>query len=489
LIIDILLGEIMKKFSTGLALALIGFSLLGGCKDDDSSSSTSSSQVELKNRSVTPAFVNLKMDGISAYTLISSDDVLEQSKDFVFGGSPDGSGLLKNSDGTYTYIVSNEDNYSVARIILDKTFKPIKGEYIVNSDQGLYRLCSGSMATVAEHGFGPFFFSCGESSPESQILGINPYAAKGSAHKYLTALGRWSAENAVPLNKNSYPGKTAIIIGDDDSGPEGGQVGLYLSNTVGDLDNGKLYVMARTNSDTTEKHMVAGQSYDVEFRQFKDQTAKNLNPQTTELSAIRFGRVEDLDYVKNGAEGGRTIFFTATGQKEYPDSRTKHGRLYKLTLDASNPLKGKLECVLDGDDKTGPAKMFQDPDNVCVTKNYVYIQEDPNGYGDETHDTYVYQYNIATKELKVVLELNHNRGVANPNNGGALYDKVGSAFGSWETGSLIDISDIIGIPDVFILNIQPHSWKGDKYKNPDKGALRASENQAGQTIILKGLPR
>jgi hypothetical protein len=45
-------------------------------------------------------------------------------------------------------------------------------------------------------------------------------------------------------------------------------------------------------------------------------------------------------------------------------------------------------------------RKFQNPDNICVTKNYVYVQEDANGYGDETHDAYIYQYNMATKQLK-----------------------------------------------------------------------------------------
>lgn len=470
------------------ATSLLCASLLSSCKDDDNPTTVEAAKVELKSHSVTPALVKNLMPGVTAYSLVGSDDKLEQSPNFVFGGSPDGNGLIKNSDGTFTYILSNEDNFSVSRIILDKTFKPVKGEYIVNSDMGLYRLCSGTMATVAEHGFGPLFLSCGESSESSQILGINPNGTLGTAHQYLTGLGRWSGENSVPLNKDAYSGKTVVIIGDDDSGPVGGQVALYVSNTVGDLNSGKLYAMVRSNNDTTETAMTVGNSYDINFKEINDKNAIELNTQCAALNAIRFGRVEDLDYVKGTAADHRTIYFTTTGQKGYA-SRTKYGRLYKLTMDANDPLKGKLEVVLDGDDRNGPAKLFQDPDNVCVTKNYVYIQEDPNGYGDETHDSYIYQYNIATKELKIVLEVDQMRGVVNPNNGNALYDKVDSKKGSAEFGGLIDISDIIGIPDVFMLNIQPHGWRGDKYKNPDKGSLRPDENQAGQTILLKGLPR
>ncbi|MCX7736882.1 MAG: DUF839 domain-containing protein, partial [Candidatus Kapabacteria bacterium] len=340
----------------------------------------------------------------------------------------------------------------------------------------------------SEHGFGPLFVSCGESSAKSEALGLNPYAAALSQPKWLKALGRWSYENAVPLPKDAYAGKTVIIIGDDDSSPGGGQVALYISNTVGDLDNGNLYVMCRDDGDTSETTMKVGQTFNVTFKKINDITQEELNTQSTALGAIRFGRTEDLDYQKGGGSNGRNIYFTTTGQKNYP-SRTVYGRVYRLVLDANDPLKGKLECILDGDDKSGPAKLFQNPDNICVTRNYVYIQEDPNTYGDETHDSYIYQYNIATKEMKIVCEIEHYRGQANPNNPGTLYDKADSKKGSAEYGALIDVSDLVGVPDVFLLCIQPHGWNHDKYKNPDKGTLRPTENQASLVVILKGLPR
>ena len=50
-------------------------------------------------------------------------------------------------------------------------------------------------------------------------------------------------------------------------------------------------------------------------------------------------------------------------------------------------------------------------DNLCVTQNYVYIQEDPNGYfdtADKMHFAQLYQYNIQTGALKVVLECDQN---------------------------------------------------------------------------------
>lgn len=461
---------------------------LSGC--NDTSTDTPTNEVVLKNQSGTPALLKSKeVGGLEFFALLGSDDTLAQSPAYVFGGSADGSGMLKNSDGTFTMIVNNEDNFSVSRITLDKTFKPVKGEYLVNSDGGRWRLCSATMATPEEHGFGPTYLTCGESSVESMIHAINPLGAVGQSNP-LPAFGHWSAENALPLPKDAYSGKTVIAVTDDDSGPFGGQVALYVSNTVGDLSNGSLYVLARTNDDVKETDMVVGQSYPVAFRKIDNQQSLDgagINAKAAELKAIVFGRVEDIDYRKGGGANGRQLYFNATGQDftgvNADHSRTKYGRTYRLTLDASDPTKGTLEVVLDGDDRTGPAKTFQDPDNICVTQNYVYISEDANGYGDEAHDAYIYQYDIAARTVKIVSELDHHRGDAKYN--GATDSKKGA----WEYGSLVDISSIVGIDNTFMLAIQAHTWEGDRYKGADGGTLRASEKQASQIVIIKGLPR
>ncbi len=484
------------KIFTCLSLSLaITASTFTSCNTEQADASTSST-ISSENKSVTPVLLkNLSgFENIKVSSLIGSDDVLPESPKFIFGGSADGSGLLKNADGTFTYVVNHEDNYSVSRITLDKTLKPVKGEYILNSTGGTWRLCSGTLATQEEHGFGPLFLTCGESGEESRTHAVNPLekAFSPSVSKELSALGRWSAENAVPLNKNAYSDKTVIIIGDDDSGPEGGQLAMYICNR-GDLNNGTVYVMRRKDKITKEKVASVGNVCDVEFVKIEDAknlTGRQVQTATTALSAMKFGRVEDIDYRKGDAAANREIYFNVTGQNNTGSnadfSRTKYGRVYKLVLDATNPLKGKLEVILDGDDKASIAKTFQNPDNITVTENYVYIAEDPNGYGDETHDSYLYQYSIANKTIKPVFEIDHRRTASDA----AKYNANGiSGFGDWEYGSMIDVSNTIGEPNSFILNIQPHTWRGDKYKSPDGGSLRPNENQASQVVLIKGLPQ
>jgi hypothetical protein len=463
--------------------------------------------VNLKDHSVTPALIRAMpgFENVRTYSIISSDDKLPGSPDFTFGGSADGAGWLRARDGKgFVYITNHEDNFAVSRINFDETLKPVKGEYVLNSDGGQWRLCSATLATPAEHGFGPTFLTCGESGPESRIHALDPFAPINAqtVSREKPALGRWSAENSVPLAKDAYAGRTLVIIGDDDSGPDedgegnGGQVALYISNR-GDLDNGKLYLLKRTNGNQREMDMKEGNDYEVEFVEIEDQatlTGAELNAKVDELKAMKFGRVEDLDYRKGGGANSREIYFNVTGQEntganagEYPDyPRSKYGRVYRLVLNPENPLKGKLRLLLDGDDRNGKARLFQNPDNIVVTNAYAYIKEDPNGYGDETHDAYIYQYHLNTGELKVAFELDHRR-----NADDAAKYNVGrpSRLGGWEYGAMVDISELVGIPGTFSVNIQPHSWRGEQYRNPDGGSVRPEENQASQMIIVRGLAR
>ena len=484
--------------SSRLAFAAACGVFVAACGDDTSGINTPNetiAPVALKNQSVTPALIKSLTTGVEIFSLVSSDDRLTATPNFVFGGSADGAGFIRNTDGSFTLLTNHEDNFAVSRVRFDKELKPISGDYVVNSTAGRYRLCSATLATVEEHGFSAFL-TAGESSEESEILAVDP-SGPANTPKYLAAFGRFNTENAVPLPKVAFPNRTVVIIGDDDSGAEGGQVAMYLSNTVGDLDNGNLYVLARSDNNTRERDMVVGQSYPVQFRQIQNQktlTGRQINQAGATLNAIRFARVEDVDYRKGSEANNREIYFVATGQNntgvnaDY--SRTKYGRAYRLRLDASNPLQGTLELIADGDDKspTNAARLFQNLDNVYVGQNYVYLQEDDNGYGDETHDAYIYQYNIATRELKPVLELDHRRTQADA----ALYNAVGArpaGKAGWEYGAMIDVSTQLGQPNTFVIALQPHSWRADKYRGVDGGTLRPTENQASMMVIVKGLPR
>ncbi|MEI6948024.1 alkaline phosphatase PhoX [Paraflavisolibacter sp. H34] len=488
-----------KKFATPLVLCTLGatLALAYACRKNDDAPSTAAGSAlpQVRNYSATPALLKKLsgFEGLELFTLISSEDSLPN---FRFGGSADGAGFIKaQNDSGFIMMVNNEDNYAVSKLYLDKNLKPFKGEYALNSDGGQWRLCSGTMATPARHGFGPMYLSVGESSAEAMVHALDPYASFStpSTPRGLPGLGRWSGENAVPLYKEAYPGKTVILTGEDASDASGGQVALYLSHSVGNLDNGTQYMMKRVDGNTKETDMAAGTAYDVEFVKVdnhKTITGAQMQALAAPLQAIKFGRVEDIDTRKGSAANYREIYFNVTGQDPVgvnaDRSRTVMGRVYKLVLDASNPLKGKLTCILDGDNDNGPARDFQNPDNLCVTTNYVYIQEDSNTYGSEDHDAYIYQYNIATGELKKVLELDHRRTAPDA----AKYNVGGtSAKGSWEYGALLDVSEETGLENTFVLCVQPHSWTDARFAGVDGGSKRLTEKQGSEIVLIKGLPR
>lgn len=487
----------MKQLRHTAALSLGLLAATTACQDHE----PNPTQVQLKAHSVTPSLVKTLagFENVEILPLISSDDVLAGSPDFIYGGQPDGAGLLKNPSGPgYIWVTNHEYMRSASRVFLDETFKPTRGEYIVNYNGGVWRLCSATMATPAEHGFGPTFLTAGESGQESMVHAINPFlpADPSNRNRVKPALGKASMENAVPLPQAAFPGKTVIIIGEDDSN---GQLVAYVSDRVGDLDGGKLYQLRRTNLDPVETHMALGGSYDVEFAEVENAaqlTGAQIAARSVENKAIQFARVEDVDYRKSG--GGREVFFTATGVSQSDgrtpvDGKTMWGRVYCLKMDENNPLKGRLSIIADG--SVDPGNNIVNPDNLCVTQQYVYIQEDGDSFYEENkHDGRVWQYNLASGELKPMLEMNHRRNDPAFN---AKYNTVrANLLSSWEYGAMVDISELVGVPNTFMLNLHPHTWRELKFAGADKSGLTNTSSitgsggafaEGGQTVILRGV--
>lgn len=481
-------------------LGIAGLSVISCQNNDGEDSNDVNATIDFTSHSKIPAFVYpmAGFENLKISTLITSADALPGSPSFIYGAQPDGAGLMKDPNGDgYILITNHEILQSVSRVYLDKTFKPVKGDYLVDGIGGLTRLCSATLATPAVHGFGPLFLTAGESGQESMVHGINPLgssADKGKTDRVLPALGKASMENALPLPKEAYPGKTVILIGEDQSyatsHASAGQLIMYMS-TTGDLSNGKLYALKRTDGNQVETSMTLNNSYPVSFVEIPD--AKNLtgaviNTTVNALGAIRFSRVEDVDYRKGSASNNREVYFTATGQASSNapvEGYTMWGRVYKLKMDANDPLKGTLELAVEGDSTPGTGII--NPDNLCVTENYVYIQEDGDSYyADAKHDSYIWQYNIGTKQNKAWLNMNHKRTDATWN---SLYNQTGEMrFGSWEFGAMEDISDIIGVPDTFIVNIHPHTWKSEAFKNADGSGINTNI-EGGQTVVIRNVQR
>jgi hypothetical protein len=51
-----------------------------------------------------------------------------------------------------------------------------------------------------------------------------------------------------------------------------------------------------------------------------------------------------------------------------------------------------------------------------------------------------------------------------------------------------DISDVIGVPGTFYVNIHPHTWQKNAFLNADGSGLNTNK-EGGQTIIIRNVQR
>ncbi len=425
--------------------------------------------------SKTPNFLKVTSDfsSLKITPIISSEDVIPNSPDFVYGSMADGAGLLAESDGTFTLINNIEADFSIARIKLNENLRPTHGEYILNAEATAYTAqCSGSMITPEEHGFGPLYLSGGEWGGSSKgVFVTDPYksASDAGSATMLSAMGQWSTENAVALNQNAYSGKTVVFIGDDqgDDLVPSGHLGMYVGNQ-GDLSGGQLYGLKVTTTGITyEVDMEEGVTYDVEFVALDETEIDALDAECKAKGLMGFSRVEDIDWRRGSSANNREIYFAVTG-RDKPDlygKGTISGRIYKVSLNDTDPNGvAKITCVLDGDVVGGTAEEFLSPDNILVTENYAYIQEDPAVRFDGTvkdHYARMYQYNLNTGDFKVVAECDQ---VTAESKG------YGFAANRWEITGMIDVTDIVNNgKNTFLVMTQNHNWQpadGTSYTDP-----------------------
>ncbi|TVZ08200.1 hypothetical protein JM80_0684 [Cellulophaga sp. RHA_52] len=448
---------------------------------------------------------------VEAYSLVSSSDVLNfGGSDFRIGGGADGAGLIKNGEG-YEYVVNFEDHFAVARLSLDNEFNITDATYLLNSSVADYaRQCSGTMWEKEIHGGDKDLFLSASEAFNFDVKGIDPLVETPTptADFGLDALGEFAWENATPLPQGTYAGQTVILGGDDDSSGSEGQVIMYHS-TAGnaDLTGGKIYVLrlkqvsdgagavmaVAADTQYNEGNLDFQTTYDVEFVEIVNGSSLTVDEMETacnDVFASQFMRVEDVDYQKGGDANARNVYFAVTGRGPGRGTYNDWGTVYKLELDATNPLEGKLTQVISGNTDTnnmdGNLAMLQSPDNICVTENYIYTQEDPNSF-NRGHAAYIYQSDLEGNNSRKVLELVVRNDLA--------LDKTTGLSG--EFGSLIDISDKIGEPDTFMLALQPHYWKSNEFAGVDGGTQSLQHPWLGdspylegsQIVIIKGLPR
>ncbi|AUS07379.1 phosphatase [Tamlana carrageenivorans] len=447
----------------------------------------------------TPNFLKVEsaFTSIEVTPILSSEDVLESTPDFVYGSMADGAGLLAENDGTFTLINNIEADFAIARIRLNKDLKPMHGEYIVNAFATAFTAqCSGSLITPEEHGFGPLFLSGGEWEGSSKgVFATNPYKSADNADTaiLLPSLGEWSTENAVILGKDAYSDKTVVFIGDDhsDNSVPSGQLGMYVGKR-GNLDSGQIYGLKVTTAGIDfEMDMAEGVEYDAEFVELNETQIDLLDAEAKAKGIMGFSRLEDIDYRRGSAAAEREIYFCVTGRDraDLVGKGSLLGRVYKVVLNETDPAgAAKITCILDGDKVGGKADGFHSPDNILVTENYAYIQEDPNGYAylnaNISGYAKMYQYNLNTGELKTVLECDQDAAAA------AGY---GTTTNTWEITGMIDVTDVVNNGEnTFIVITQNHGWEpadGSAFTDPTANSVNNSRKEGSTLFTITGLER
>ena len=475
-------------------------------KDGEDGEDLTVSELIPLEASVTPNLlkVDAAFSSITVTPILSSEDKLESTPDFVYGSMADGAGLLAEDDGTFTLINNIEADYAIARIKLNKDLKPIHGEYIVNAFATAFTAqCSGSLVTPEEHGFGPVYLSGGEWGGSSKgVFATNPYKSADNADiaVMLPKLGQWSTENAVVIGKDAYAGKTVVFIGDDhaDNSVPSGQLGMYVGSR-GNFSNGKLYGLKVTSAGINfEMDMAEGNEYEAEFVELNETQIDLLDTEAKTKGVMGFSRLEDIDWRRGSGANQREIYFCVTGRNktDLVGKGSLLGRIYKVVLtegmldDASSDfMKAKITCVLDGDKDGGKADGFHSPDNILVTENYAYIQEDPNGYAslnsDITGYAKLYQYNLSTGDLKTVLECDQDA---------AATQGYGNTSKRWELTGMIDVTEIVNNgKNTFLLISQNHGWEpadGSAFTDPKANSVVDGSRKEGSILhVITGLER
>ncbi|WP_440881116.1 phosphatase [Tenacibaculum sp. C7A-26P2] len=496
----------MKKnyFTKAMSVLLVG---LIACEDGidgkngmDGADGTNGSDATLYlSTSKTPNFLKVTnaFSHLKIHPILSSEDVIPNSPDFVYGSMADGGGLLAAADGTFTYINNIEADYSIARIQLNAQLRPVSGEYILNAVATANTAqCSGSLITPDEHGFGPYYLSGGEWGGSSKGVFLtepNKSSSEAGSAKMLTNMGQWSTENAVAIGEKAYLDKTVVFIGDDnsDNNVPSGQLGMYVGNK-GDLEGGKLYGLKVTSPGVTyEMDMSEGIEYEAEFVELTEKEITALDTECKTKGVMGFSRLEDIDWRRGSAVNNRELYFAVTGRNKpgLVGKGTIYGRVYKVVLNENDPTgSATITCILDGDKIDGKAKAFHSPDNICVTENYVYIQEDPNGYfdtADKTHWARLYQYNLTTGALKVVLECNQEV---------AASKGYGTVDKAWEITGMIDVTKVVNNgKNTFMVITQNHGWEpsdGTAFTDSKANADVSNSRKEGSVLhLITGLER
>jgi hypothetical protein len=410
-------------------------------------------------------------------SILTATDVVNGYK---LCGLPDGMGAFDNNNGTFSLLVSHEMNTSVginrahgnkgafiSKWVINKSdLSVVSGQDLIStvklwntgtSSYDVYnsnnpsllstfnRFCSSDLPEVSafynsKTGLGTqerIFMNGEEAGAEGRNFGHIATGPNAGTTYELPSLGKCSIENAVA---NPASEDKTIVATTDDATP--GQVYIYVgtkTNTGTEIEkagltNGKLYGVKVTDLPTEISGSVPSANTEftlVDLGDVKNTTGADLHTASNTALVTNFLRPEDGAW---DPMNPNVFYFNTTNAFASPS------RVWKLDFtDIKNPeLGGKITAVLDGTE--GP-KML---DNMTVDNyGHILLQEDP---GNQAYLAKIWQYTIATDELKEIAKFDSTRFVT----GGTNFYTIDE-----ESSGIIDVQSILG-QGMFLLAGQSH---------------------------------
>ena len=464
----------------------------GGC-----SSSLHRFNFGMKNgpSSTQTAYVVPTQTGVTFTPIMTTGDSVGTYK---MCGIPDGLGAFDNNDGTFTLLMNHEltspvgvprahgskgafvskwiikkSDYSVQSgsdlmktlMLWDTATSSYKTYNSSNPSAltALSRFCSADLPPVAAFynsatGLGTkerIFMNGEENNDESRAFAHIVTGANGGTSYELPALGKGAWENAVA--SPSTGDKTVVGLTNDGTD---GQVYFYIGTKtstgtevdMAGLTNGKPYGVKvsgfskeRSNATTLNPLPQTGARFSmVDMGNVKNITGVKFNANSNTLGVTSFSRPEDGAWDPSNPND---FYFNTTDQIDQLNdgvgTQIGRTRVWRLRFDdVTKPENGgTIEAVLDGTE--GPNML----DNMAIDNyGHIILLEDVGG---SAHNGKVWQYTIATDELKMIAK--HD-----PSRFGDVNMAPTAPFNNdEETSGIIDVSNILGA-GMFLLVDQAH---------------------------------
>lgn len=453
-------GKIKRAFTTAGVLALTGWVTVGPLH----ATAQSQSQGFITDKQ---SLLRPVATGVEVKPLLSVADSL--SNGYTMAGIPDGLGTYDNGDGTFTLYMNHEltqpANLTDARVskltIKKDTLEVMDGKYIVTGIEGYRRFCSATMVGPKEGFDRPYYFT-GEEDTGGKFGGLDIVIdSKNERVTQLVYTGRMSWENTIAVP--GFKGKI-VMMSFDDSAPGG--VYMFIGNNQNDIFTGEadMYVFVADGGVRTEDKVSKNSPLTGKFVKIDKKKASLYRKGTVDefeaAGGFKFVRPEDGTYDVNDPT---QIYFNVTGRSQYTDTVTgkpydAKGRTFAMKLDPSDPTKvTSLKPIIDGD----AGDDILNPDNISASSTHLMILEDINTEFLGKRPGRVLSYEIATGKLTAVAELAHRDYAGQP--------IPNDILGETETSGIINVSDLLGKKDTWMLDVQAHTLKVKQFSGTDEG--------------------